>query len=133
MTSTRIAPEAMHNSPYFAQGIIVDSGRTLYIGGQHGADGQDMIVGDIATQAAVAAHNVQAIVEGAGGTVADIVRLNLAIVDGEDLDEAYRAAMTVLGGCTPTVTVIKVAGLARPDALVEVDGVAVINASTSVL
>lgn len=124
MTITRINPESLHTSPAFSQGILVEGGRTLYIGGQNGTDRQGEIHGDFAQQTEQAARNVMVVVEAAGGGLADIVKLTVILVDGQDLLAGYQASMKVLAGYAGTITGLRVAGLGRPEALVEIEGIA---------
>jgi enamine deaminase RidA (YjgF/YER057c/UK114 family) len=124
MAITHINPDSLHSNPAFAQGVLVEGGRTLYIGGQNGTDSAGAIVGDLAAQSEQAARNVLAVVEAAGGSPRDIVKLTILLVEGGDLLAAYQAAMTVFAGIVCAVTVAVVRGLARPDALLEIEGVA---------
>lgn len=131
MAITHVNPASLFQSPYFSQGVIIESGRTLYIGGQNGADAQGEIHGDIAQQSELASRNVLAVIEAAGGTLADLVKLTVIMVDGHDLNAAYQAGMTVLGGFTGAITVLKVAALGRPEALIEIEGIANLPEVTS--
>jgi 2-iminobutanoate/2-iminopropanoate deaminase len=124
MAVTRINPPSLHTSPYYSQGMLVDSGKTLYIGGQNGTDAEGAINGGIAAQSEQAARNVLAVVEAAGGSLSDIVKLTIIMVDGQDFHAAYDAGMTVFGGLNCAVGGFRVAGLARPEALIEIEGIA---------
>lgn len=119
----------------YANGILVPEsapgGRTLYIAGQIGWDQNAHIVSpDLATQFLQALDNVIAVVREAGGATEHIVKL-LAFVT--DLD-AYRAATTAIGEgwrarmgkYYPAMSLVKVAGLLEPGALVEIEGIAVL-------
>ena len=114
----------------YANGII-SSGRTLHISGQIAWDKDARIVtSDFATQFLTALDNVIAVVREAGGGTEHIVKL-LAFVT--DLD-AYRAAQKAIGDGWrgkmgkhyPAMSLVKVAGLLEPGALVEIEGVAML-------
>jgi enamine deaminase RidA (YjgF/YER057c/UK114 family) len=114
----------------YANGII-SQGHQLHIAGQIAWDKDARIVSpDFATQFLQALDNVIAVVREAGGATEHIVKL-LAFVT--DLD-AYRAATTAIGEgwrarmgkYYPAMTLVKVAGLLEPGALVEIEGVAVL-------
>ena len=124
MTITHVDPPTLRSSPAFAQGVIVEAGRTLYIGGQNGTDRAGIMATGVVEQSAQAARNVIAVLNAAGAHLDDLVKLNIYIVHGEDLEAAYAASLDVWGARRAAVTVLVVAGLARPDALVEIDGVA---------
>jgi len=119
----------------YANGIVVPPGaaRTLYISGQIAWDSDArMVSADFAVQFLQALDNVIAVVREAGGGTEHIVKL-LAFVT--DLD-AYRAATAAIGEGWrarmgkhyPAMSLVKVAGLLEPGALVEIEGIAVLPA-----
>jgi enamine deaminase RidA (YjgF/YER057c/UK114 family) len=110
---------------------VVGEGRTLYVSGQIAWDKDAHIVSaDFATQFLQALDNVIAVVREAGGGTEHIVKL-LAFVT--DLDQ-YRAAQRAIGEgwrsrmgkYYPAMSLVKVAGLLEPGALVEIEGVAML-------
>lgn len=114
----------------YAHGIVAE-GRQLFISGQIGWDKNAHIVStDFATQFLIALDNVIAVVREAGGGTEHIAKL-LAFVT--DLD-AYRAAQRTIGEGWrarmgkhyPAMSLVKVAGLLEPGALVEIEGVAML-------
>ena len=114
----------------YSNGVVAE-GRVLHIAGQIAWDKDPRIVSpDFAVQFLQALDNVIAIVREAGGATEHIVKL-LAFVT--DLD-AYRAASKAIGegwrsrmgGYYPAMSLVKVAGLLEPGALVEIEGVAVL-------
>ena len=117
----------------YANGILTEasSGRMLHIAGQIGWDKDARIVSpDFAVQFLQALDNVIDIVREAGGATEHIVKL---LVFATDLD-AYRAATNAigegwrgrLGKYYPAMSLVKVAGLLEPGALVEIEGVAIL-------
>jgi enamine deaminase RidA (YjgF/YER057c/UK114 family) len=114
----------------YANGIVA-TGRTLFISGQIAWDKDARIISsDFATQFLTALDNLIAVVREAGGGTEHIVKL-LAFVT--DLD-AYRAAQRAIGEGWrarmgkhyPAMSLVKVAGLLEPGALVEIEGVAML-------
>lgn len=124
MSITHVNPESLHTSPAFSHGVITGAGRTLYIGGQNGTDKNGEIHGDLPQQTEQAARNVLAVVQAAGGDLSNLVKLTIIVVDGPDLHAAYEASMRVFGGFAGVITVVRVAGLAIPGALIEIEGIA---------
>ena len=117
----------------YANGILTDmpGGRVLNIAGQIGWDKDAHIVSpDFAVQFLQALDNVIAIVREAGGATEHIVKLLVFVTD---LD-AYRAGAAAigegwrgrLGKYYPAMSLVKVAGLLEPGALVEIEGVAIL-------
>lgn len=113
----------------YVNGISVEGGRTLHISGQIAWDKDARIVSpDFATQFLQALDNVIAVVREAGGGAEHIAKLLVFVTD---LD-AYRAATPAigegwrarLGKYYPAMSLVKVAGLLEPGAMVEIEGVA---------
>jgi enamine deaminase RidA (YjgF/YER057c/UK114 family) len=110
---------------------IVATGRTLFISGQIAWDKDARIVSpDFATQFLQSLDNVIAVVRAAGGGTEHIVKLLTFVTDLE----AYRAATKTIGEGWrdrmgkhfPAMSLVKVAGLLEPGALVEIEGVAML-------
>ena len=127
-----ITPSHFPKPKGYANGVLAQ-GRLLYIAGQIGWDKDARIVSpDFAVQFLQTLDNVIDVVRAAGGGTEHIVKL-LAFVT--DLD-AYRAATTAIGEgwrgrmgkYYPAMSLVKVAGLLEPGALVEIEGVAVLPA-----
>lgn len=127
-----ITPSHFPKPKGYANGVLAQ-GRVLYIAGQIGWDKDARIVSpDFAVQFLQTLDNVIDVVRAAGGGTEHIVKL-LAFVT--DLD-AYRAATTAIGEgwrgrmgkYYPAMSLVKVAGLLEPGALVEIEGVAVLPA-----
>jgi enamine deaminase RidA (YjgF/YER057c/UK114 family) len=127
MTITHINPPKLHTSPVFSQGVLAEGGRTLYIGGQNGTDATGAIVtGGVSAQAAQAMRNVLAVLAAAGAGPEHVVKMNIYLTADADLSDAFAASSTVWGQHPTAITVVRVAGLARADALVEIDAIAVV-------
>lgn len=127
MTITHINPPDLHTSPVFSQGVLAEGGRTLYIGGQNGTDATGAIVpGGVAAQAAQAMRNVLAVLAAAGAGPEHVVKMTIYLTADADLSTAFQASSSVWGQHPTAITVLRVAGLARAEALVEIDAIAVI-------
>jgi enamine deaminase RidA (YjgF/YER057c/UK114 family) len=125
-----VQPSSFPKPRGYTNGVIAE-GRTLHISGQIAWDNNAHIVSsDFATQFLQALDNVIAIVREAGGGTEHIVKL-LAFVT--DLDQ-YRAATRAIGEGWrarmgkhyPAMSLVKVAGLLEPGALVEIEGIAML-------
>ena len=122
-----VNPPSMAASPAFSQGTIAPAGRMLYVGEQNGTDGAGQIVGGLEEQTVQALRNVLAVLEEGGASVADVVKLTIYLAESADPTEAYRASAEVWGMNPTAVTVLKVASLGRPEALVGVEAVAALD------
>ena len=128
---TRINPDTLHRNPAFSQVITVEPGaKTVYIGGQNAVNVAGEIVGDdLATQTEQTIENIIAALAAVGATSADIVKMTIYIVEGQDLREGYAVVgrYAAFGENPAAITVVIVAGLAHPEYLVEIDAVAAIS------
>jgi enamine deaminase RidA (YjgF/YER057c/UK114 family) len=114
----------------FNQGEVVSGEtRTLYISGQTAMsqDGRPEHDGNIAAQLALSVNNLEAVLIGAGMTLANLVRLNVYTTDVDALFPHYRELAGRLGaaGVSPTTTMLGVSRLAIPGQLIELEGIAV--------
>ncbi len=117
----------------FNHGILTSGGRLLFLAGQDasGADGRIVAPGDLVGQCAQVLRNLHAVVAGAGGSMQDIVKLNVFVADRD----AYRANLKPIGGLFrehfgayfPTMALFEIARFFQAEALIEMEGFAVIE------
>jgi len=123
-------PAGLVDSPAFSQAVVVEQpARTVYVGGQNGVDTSGMIVGGLAEQTAKAVDNTRIALAAAGGALTDVISWTVAVLASEDLRAGYGAMQPAIAGreAPPIVTVVLVAGLAVPGALVELSAIAVLS------
>ena len=114
----------------FNQGeLVVGQPRTLYCSGQTamGADGAPQHEGDMAAQVGLSLDNLEAVLSGAGMSLANLVRLNVYATDVDLLFQHYGVLASRLGAAqvAPTTTMLGVTRLAIPGQMVELEGTAV--------
>lgn len=114
----------------FNQGEIVSGhNRTLYCSGQTAmsGDGKPQHDGDMAAQLALSLDNLEAVLGGAGMSLANLVRLNVYTTDVDLLFQHYGVLAARLGaaGVAPPSTMLGVTRLAIPQLMVELEGTAV--------
>lgn len=127
MTITHINPGTMHHNPAFSQGVLADGGRTLYIGEQNGVDRDGAIVpGGTREQTAAALEQVKLVLAEVGADQSNVVRMTIYLAPDADLMEGFAASNEVWGDHPTAITVLRLAGLGRPDALVGIEAVAVV-------
>ena len=85
-----------------------------------------MGVGDAAAQAEQALKNIQQLLTEAGAKLEHICKITIYLTDPRFREGVYRTVGRWLRGVYPVSTGIVVAGLARPEWLVEIDVTAVI-------
>jgi enamine deaminase RidA (YjgF/YER057c/UK114 family) len=127
-----INPEGMHRNPVYSQGIAIPAGaRLLLVGGQNAVDGNGAVVGkgDIGAQTDQAVKNVLGVVAAAGGTIQSLVEVTIMMLSDQPLGPAFAAWMAHWGQRPnpPTVSMMRVVGLANPDYLIEIKALAVLS------
>jgi enamine deaminase RidA (YjgF/YER057c/UK114 family) len=128
-----INPSSLARPIGFSHGILTTAGRLLFLAGQTGSDAEGHITapGNLVAQYEQAMRNLQAVVLSAGGTMQDITRLNIFVRDRDDylahlkpLGQVHRA---FFGPYYPAMALFEISRLFQDDALVEVEGMAVIE------
>lgn len=128
MPANTIQPPGWAPAKGYANGMLARDG-TLYVGGQIGWTADQIFEShDFIGQMEQALRNIVAVVEEAGGQVADITRLTWFVLDkGEylarqrEVGEVYRR---VLGRHFPAMSMLVVAGLIEDEALLEIEATA---------
>lgn len=111
-----------------AQAVV--AGGVVYLRGQVGQDlSTNEVVGngDVVAQTNQAMSNIKELLEEAGSSLEDIVKLVVYMTDVRYREPAYQAMGTWLKGVHPVSTGIIVSGFARPEWVVEIDATAVIS------
>jgi enamine deaminase RidA (YjgF/YER057c/UK114 family) len=127
---TAINPVTWSLGMGFNQGEVVSGHtRTLYCSGQTamGGEGDPRHEGDTAAQLALSLDNLEAVLAGAGMSLADLVRLTVYSTDVDGLLPHYGVLASRLGaaGVAPPTTLLGVTRLAVPGQVVEIEGTAV--------
>jgi enamine deaminase RidA (YjgF/YER057c/UK114 family) len=106
-------------------------GGMVWLGGQIASDSHGRILhpGDMAAQFGVAIRNLETALAAAGCRPEDLVKLTYMVTDvgayrkaRKEIGTAYRE---VLGRHFPAATLVEVKGLYEPEAMVEIEGIAV--------
>jgi len=127
---TAVNPWTWQDQLSFSQAVDVRAGgRVVYCAGQTSVDqdGQVLHAGDMAAQLTTAFDNLETVLAAAGLTLASVVRLNYYVTDVQ----AFFAAAGVVAdrlkdvGCKPSGTLLGIASLFHPDAMVEIEATAV--------
>ena len=133
-TKHLINPDSLPVPRGFNHGIVTSGGRLLFLAGQDasGPDGSIVAAGDMLGQCEQVLHNLCDVVQAAGGRMTDIVKINIYVTDRQ----AYKAELRQLGklfrryfgAYYPAMALFEVSGLFQDDALVEMEGMAVLGA-----
>jgi reactive intermediate/imine deaminase len=125
-----LSPDSM--SPPFGYSHIVDvpaSGRLVYISGQVplNADGELVGEGDFEAQTRQVFQNLTTALEAAEAAWADVVKLNYFLTDVSQIQDVRSIRDDYVETENPPAsTLVQVAGLFRPEVMIEVEAVAVV-------
>jgi enamine deaminase RidA (YjgF/YER057c/UK114 family) len=124
-----VNPEELGPARGFAHATV--AGDTAWVSGQIGSDARGKVVepGDLVAQVGRAIHRIATALRAAGFQPEDTVKLTYYVTDLK----AYRASLRPIGAAYrevfgrhyPATTLVEVKSLFDPDALVEIDAVAV--------
>jgi reactive intermediate/imine deaminase len=108
--------------------IESDGGALLFVSGQVAFDREGNLVGenDMARQTEQVFENLKAVLEANGGSFGDVVKISTFLTDMSQLQAVRDVRMRYLPEPPPASTTVEVAGLFRPEALIEVEVVAAI-------
>lgn len=91
------------------------------------ADGNPQHPGDMRSQISMVLDNLEAVLDGAGMTFANIVRLNIYTIDVDQtlVNFEVMGARLSAAGVTPAMTLLGVTRLAFPELMIELEATAV--------
>jgi len=94
------------------------------------ARGQDgrLVEGDEYDQAKAIFAKMRGLIEAAGGTMSDVVKVVIFVTDIKNREQVWRARREVFTGDFPVSTLVQVAALASPDLRVEIEAIAHLGA-----
>jgi len=124
-------PELSKPTGYTHVVEVTGPSKTIYISGQIAYDKAGNIVGagDMKAQAEQVFKNLQTALTAAGATFSDVVKMNSYISDMSKVQAVRDVRTRYFGETTPASTFVQVAGLVRPELLLEIEVVAVVPAS----
>ncbi len=116
----------------YSYGVRVSGDLLLFVAGCTASDGSGNIggAGDIAKQTEQGFENIKKILDGAGGTLQDIVRLGLYLTDTKLYAKVSEVRARYFQEPYPVSTCVGVASLVEDEALIEIDAVAVLGRGT---
>ena len=114
--------------PAYSHVVTVNGpGRTIYVAGQLARDEAGTLVGkgDMRAQMEQTFKNLDLCLKAAGATWADVVKTNTYVTDYPEFSKHSDVRIRYFGVATPTSTTVQISRLADPDAMVEIEMIAV--------
>ena len=132
MSIERVNPASLAAPSGFAHAVVATGGRLVFLAGQTALDASGAVVGTtLAGQFEQALANLLTALAAAGGTAADLASLTVYTTDlagyrehGREIGLVWRR---LAGRDYPAMAAIGVSRLWDPDALIEVQGFAVVG------
>ena len=113
----------------YSQAVISEGGRVVWLAGQVAAEDASgkSLAGDFDGQVHEVFSRLGNTLAEAGGALSDMVTMTVFITDARLGDRFTELRKTIFSDNFPASALITVAGLARPELLVEVQGIAVVG------
>ena len=108
---------------------VTGPAKIVYVAGQLGRDLDGNIVGpgDMRAQMEQTFKNLDACLKAAGATWENVVKTNTFVTDYEAFSKHSDVRMRYIGVASPTSTTVQISRLAQPEAMVEIELVAVVE------
>jgi enamine deaminase RidA (YjgF/YER057c/UK114 family) len=125
-----VAPASLARPSGYAHGVVAGPGATLHLAGQVGWDAKGRFERGLVAQVGRALDNLLAVLAEAGAGPSDVVSMRVYVTsvaawraDAKAIGAVWRERM---GRWFPAMALVQVAALYEPEALVEVEGTAVV-------
>jgi enamine deaminase RidA (YjgF/YER057c/UK114 family) len=125
-----INPSGLAKPTGYTHVVVAADRRTVYIAGQVAFDSAGKIVGgdDFRAQAEQVFANLGRALASVGGSFEDLVKITTIITDRKNVPVLREVRDRYLNRKHPPASTLIVAGLVRPELLLEIEGIAVLKA-----
>ena len=114
----------------YSLGVVATGKKLIFLSGQVALDTQGKLVGkgDIETQTRQVLNNLKVLMEEAGGSMADIMKVTIYVTDMSQntLEKTRRVRQEFFAENYPASTMVEVKSLVSPDWLIEIEAFAVV-------
>lgn len=133
MKKLPVNPASLARPSGFSHGILANNGRLLALAGQTStnAEGQIVAPGDLIGQYEQVLRNLQLVVNEAGGTMQDIIKITIFVSNRDDylahLKPLGQVHKTFFGSYYPATALFEISRFFQDGVLIEIEGLAVID------
>jgi 2-iminobutanoate/2-iminopropanoate deaminase len=122
---------AMEMKVAFCNALAVEASqvkRMIWVSGQLSFDEREQFVGkgDMGAQTEQCLKNIESALKKLGGSLDDVVQVTVFVKDMKDLRTIHEVRLRYFKEPYPTSTLVEVTGFVHPDALIEINAVAVL-------
>ena len=130
IVSDRLYLRRADGKAMFPHAVSIEGKRLICLSGQLAwdKDGKIVGVGDMRAQFRQVGENIKAALEAAGAGLEDLVKTNTYITDMDAFFQCRDIRNDYFGPGFPTSTAVEISRLAEPDALIEIEAIAVVDA-----
>jgi enamine deaminase RidA (YjgF/YER057c/UK114 family) len=125
MARRRLQPTTLADPVRYSHGFRV--GNTVYLAGALGTEPDGSMAADVRSQTRRAFEKLETVMREAGGSLADIVKLTVFITDMRWREGYGEVRAQFFSSDPPASTLVQVVALADPNALIEIEGIAVLD------
>lgn len=114
---------------HFSQATVIEArGKLVFISGMTSrrADGSIAGIGDVEAQTRQVCENLKAAVEAAGGSMDDIVRVDVYVRNMEHFDKIHKVRREYFKAPAPASTMVEICKMTSPEYLIEINAIAVL-------
>jgi enamine deaminase RidA (YjgF/YER057c/UK114 family) len=126
MTDRTLISSGSTWEPVIGYSRAVKVGDVVHVSGTVGTEADGTVSPDAEAQAARSIAIIEAALEQAGATLADVVRTRIYLTDMAHFDAVARAHGAAFGEVRPATVILQVAALVDPAYVVEIEAEAVI-------
>jgi 2-iminobutanoate/2-iminopropanoate deaminase len=107
----------------------VKTGGLVFVSGQvsQNAEGEIVGKGDVRTQTRQCLDNMRHVLEAAGATLKDVVKMTVYVTDMKDLNAIHEIRAEYFKKEYPASTLVQVSALTKQEYLIEIEAIAVIQ------
>ena len=130
MPKSRVYSPEVAEAPPGRWSNAIRAGEFLFVSGQvsRSSDGKTLDGKGEYEQARIIFGKIKKLVEAAGGSTEDVVKVTIFMVNIKQNTEVWRARQEFFSGDFPASTLVEVRALGTPETLVEVEAIAHIGA-----
>jgi len=115
---------------HFSQATVIEAqGKLVFVSGMTSRrpDGTIAGIGDVSEQTRQVCENIKAAMEAAGGTLDDVVRVDVYVRNMEHFDKIHAVRREYFKPPLPASTMVEITKMTSPEYLIEINAIGVVK------